>query len=58
MMRKLIQSGKKSVLLLVSLLVILLGAAGGTLALLRTDGGTVTNTFTPAKVTTKVAAND
>lgn len=42
---------------LLSLLVVLACAVSGTLAWISTTSGTVTNTFTPAKVTTEVDEN-
>ena len=48
---------KRSLVLVVSVLVLLLAVAGGTLAWLVANSGPVTNTFTPAQVSCKVTEN-
>ena len=45
---------KRSLVLVVSVLALVLAVAGGTLAWLTANSGPVTNTFTPAKVTCEV----
>ena len=45
---------KKVILLAVSLLLILSAAIGGTVAYLIDQTGSITNTFTPAKVTPRI----
>ena len=45
---------KRSLVLVVSVLVLLLAVAGGTLAWLTANTGPVVNTFTPAQVSCKV----
>lgn len=44
----------KSILLLALVVAVLMGTVGGTVAYLATSTGSVTNTFTPAEVTTKI----
>ena len=48
---------KRSLVLVVSVLVLLLAVAGGTLAWLIANTGPVINTFTPAQVSCKVTEN-
>lgn len=45
----------KSILLLALVVAVLMGTVGGTVAYLVTSTGSVTNTFTPAKVDTEIA---